>query len=110
VVRTIPAGKRFELELLAAQGTQSSGNTRMYDEVETYGLLTPDYQYIAALEIVMLLRRRLTATTQTLNGQECGGTPVLSCSHAPRFQWRPETGLSLSGSHRDTISSIELLS
>jgi len=37
-------------------GTQSSGRTRKYDAVETYGLLTTDYQRIAADEIVDLLR------------------------------------------------------
>lgn len=37
-------------------GTQSSGEKRKYDEVETYGLLTPDYQRIAAPEIVRLLQ------------------------------------------------------
>jgi len=37
-------------------GTQSSGQGRKYDAVETYGLLTPDYQHIAAPKIVELLR------------------------------------------------------
>lgn len=37
-------------------GTQSSGEGRKYDAVETYGLLTPDYQNIAAPKIVNLLR------------------------------------------------------
>jgi endoglucanase len=37
-------------------GTQSSGVGRKYDTVETYGLLTPDYQHIAAPKIVDLLR------------------------------------------------------
>ncbi len=37
-------------------GTQSSGETRKYDAVETYGLLAPDYQRIAAPEIVRLLQ------------------------------------------------------
>ncbi|MGH9544137.1 MAG: glycoside hydrolase family 5 protein [Terriglobales bacterium] len=37
-------------------GTQSSGEGRKYDAVETYGLLTPDYQHIAAPGIVELLR------------------------------------------------------
>ena len=36
-------------------GTQSSGVTRTYDTVEDYGLLTPDYQHIAAPKIVDLL-------------------------------------------------------
>ena len=37
-------------------GTQSSGQSRKYDAVETYGLLTPDYKHIAAPKIVELLR------------------------------------------------------
>jgi endoglucanase len=37
-------------------GTQSSGRTRKYGEVETYGLLSPDYQHIGAPKIVELLR------------------------------------------------------
>lgn len=37
-------------------GTQSSGVTRTYDTVETYGLLTTDYQHIAAPKVVDLLR------------------------------------------------------
>jgi endoglucanase len=37
-------------------GTQSSGEGRKYDTVETYGLLTPDYQHVGAPKIVELLR------------------------------------------------------
>ena len=37
-------------------GTQSTGVGRKYDTVETYGLLTPDYQHIGAPRIVELLR------------------------------------------------------
>jgi endoglucanase len=37
-------------------GTQSSGQSRKYDAVETYGLLTTDYRHIAAPKIVELLR------------------------------------------------------
>jgi endoglucanase len=37
-------------------GTQSSGRTRKYDAVETYGLLSADYKRIAAPGIVDLLR------------------------------------------------------
>lgn len=37
-------------------GNQSSGASRKYDTVETYGLLSPDYKSIAALKIVQLLR------------------------------------------------------
>jgi endoglucanase len=37
-------------------GTQSSGVTRKYDAVETYGLLSPDYRQVGAPKIVELLR------------------------------------------------------
>jgi endoglucanase len=37
-------------------GTQSSGVTRKYDEVEPFGLLSPDYQHIAAPQVVDMLR------------------------------------------------------
>jgi endoglucanase len=37
-------------------GTQSSGVTRKYGEVETYGLLAPDYRHIGAPKLVELLR------------------------------------------------------
>lgn len=37
-------------------GTQSSGEGRKYDSVETYGLLSPDYQHFAAPKIIDLLR------------------------------------------------------
>ena len=37
-------------------GTQSTGASRKYDTVETYGLLTPDYRHIGAPKIVELLR------------------------------------------------------
>ena len=37
-------------------GTQSSGVSRKYGEVETYGLLSPDYRHIGAPKIVELLK------------------------------------------------------
>ena len=37
-------------------GTQSSGQSRKYDTVEPYGLLSPDYQHFAAPKIINLLR------------------------------------------------------
>ncbi len=37
-------------------GTQSSGESRTYDTVETYGLLSTDYRHIAAPKLVELLR------------------------------------------------------
>jgi hypothetical protein len=40
----------------ALNGAQSSGAGRKYDSIEDYGLLSPDYQYIAAPELVELLR------------------------------------------------------
>ena len=41
---------------LAINGTQSSGAGRKYDAIEGYGLLSPDYQHIAAPKLVELLR------------------------------------------------------
>jgi len=40
----------------ALNGTQSSGQTRKYDAVETYGLLSTDYRHIAAPKIVEMLQ------------------------------------------------------
>jgi endoglucanase len=40
----------------AINGTQSSGNGRKYDAIESYGLLSPDYQQVAAPKLVELLR------------------------------------------------------
>jgi endoglucanase len=40
----------------ALNGTQSSGASRKYDSVESYGLLSTDYQHVAAPKIVELLR------------------------------------------------------
>jgi endoglucanase len=40
----------------ALNGTQSTGAGRTYNTVETYGLLTTDYQHIAAPKIVALLQ------------------------------------------------------
>jgi len=37
-------------------GTQSSGYSRTYDTLETYGLLSADYQHIGAPKVVELLR------------------------------------------------------
>jgi endoglucanase len=37
-------------------GTQSSGYNRVYGSLETYGLLSPDYQHIAAPKILELFR------------------------------------------------------
>lgn len=37
-------------------GTQSSGYSRTYDSLETYGLLTPDYRHIAAPKVLELFR------------------------------------------------------
>ena len=37
-------------------GTQSSGYSRSYDTLETFGLLTPDYQHIASPKMLELLR------------------------------------------------------
>jgi endoglucanase len=40
----------------ALNGTQSSGEGRKYDTVETFGLLSPDYRQVGARKIVALLR------------------------------------------------------
>jgi hypothetical protein len=40
----------------ALNGAQSSGASRKYDASEDYGLLSPDYQHIAAPKLVELLR------------------------------------------------------
>ena len=40
----------------ALNGTQSSGVTRKYDTVETFGLLSPNYSRIEATSLVGLLR------------------------------------------------------
>ena len=40
----------------ALNGTQSTGEGRRYDAIETYGLLSPDYQHFAAPKIIELLR------------------------------------------------------
>jgi endoglucanase len=37
-------------------GTQSSGYSRTYDTLETFGLLTPDYQHLASPKMLALLR------------------------------------------------------
>jgi endoglucanase len=48
--------KDFNWSYWPLNGTQSSGAGRKYDTVETYGLLTTDYQHIAAPKIVELFR------------------------------------------------------
>ena len=40
----------------ALNGTQSNGEGRKYDTVETFGLLSPDYKQVGAPKIVELLR------------------------------------------------------
>ncbi len=40
----------------ALNGTQSTGEGRKYDSIETYGLLSSDYQHFAAPKIIELLR------------------------------------------------------
>jgi len=37
-------------------GTQSTGQSRKYDSVEDYGLLSPDYQHFAAPKIIEMLK------------------------------------------------------
>jgi endoglucanase len=49
-------GKDLSWSYWPLNGTQSSGVSRKYGEVETYGLLAPDYRRIGAPKVVELLR------------------------------------------------------
>jgi endoglucanase len=40
----------------ALNGAQSTGEGRRYDSIETYGLLSPDYQHFGAPKVIELLR------------------------------------------------------
>jgi endoglucanase len=55
-VRLLQENEQLSWSYWPLNGTQSSGRTRKYDKVETYGLLSPDYKRIAAPEIVELLQ------------------------------------------------------
>jgi endoglucanase len=54
-IRLLQQDDRLSWSYWPLNGTQSSGMTRKYDNVETYGLLSPDYKSIAAPQIVELL-------------------------------------------------------
>jgi endoglucanase len=90
----------------ALNGTQSSGIGRKYDEVETFGLLTPNYLHIAAPEMVRLLqtiesppqtiprelwgkwvvRRELPTTTISCRGEKEAKTLIgTEVEYAPGF-------------------------
>ena len=55
-VRLLQENQLLSWSYWPLNGTQSSGVTRKYDAVETYGLLSPDYAHIAAPRILELLR------------------------------------------------------
>ena len=55
-VRLLQENELLSWSYWPLNGTQSSGAGRKYDAVETYGLLSPDYQHIRAPRIVELLR------------------------------------------------------
>ena len=56
VVRLLKEDSRLSWSYWPLNGTQSSGASRRYDAVETYGLLSTDYRHIAAPETVEMLR------------------------------------------------------
>ena len=55
-IRLLQDNQQLSWSYWALNGTQSSGISRKYDSVETYGLLSPDYKSIAAPKIVDLFR------------------------------------------------------
>jgi endoglucanase len=56
-IRLLEENEQLSWSYWPLNGTQSSGRTRKYDAVETYGLLTTDYKKIAGPKVVELLRR-----------------------------------------------------
>src|SRR5271170_7170199 len=50
----------------ALNGTQSTGEGRKYDSIETYGLLSSDYQHFAAPKVIELLRTIEDQPTKSL--------------------------------------------
>ena len=54
-IRLLQQNDQLSWSYWPLNGSQSSGATRKYDAVETYGLLSPDYKTIAAPKIVDLL-------------------------------------------------------
>jgi len=55
-IRLLKENPQLSWSYWPLNGTQSSGAGRKYDAVENYGLLSTDYQHIAAPEVVELLR------------------------------------------------------
>lgn len=55
-LRLLQENEQLSWSYWPLNGTQSSGRTRTYDKVETFGLLSPDYKRTAAPEIVDLLQ------------------------------------------------------
>lgn len=55
-IRLLQENPQISWSYWPLNGTQSSGVGRKYDTVESYGLLSTDYQHIAAPKIVELLR------------------------------------------------------
>ena len=56
LIRLLQENSQLGWSYWALNGTQSSGRSRKYDAVETYGLLSPDYKSIAAPKIIELFR------------------------------------------------------
>jgi len=55
-IRLLKENPQISWSYWPLNGTQSSGASRKFDTVEDYGLLSTDYQHIAAPKIVALLR------------------------------------------------------
>jgi endoglucanase len=55
-IRLLQENPQISWSYWPLNGTQSSGAGRKYDTVESYGLLSTDYQHIAAPKVVELLR------------------------------------------------------
>jgi endoglucanase len=55
-IRLLKENPQISWSYWPLNGTQSTGTGRKYDSVETYGLLSTDYQHIAAPKVVELLR------------------------------------------------------
>jgi endoglucanase len=56
LIRLLQENSQLGWSYWALNGAQSSGRSRKYDAVETYGLLSPDYKSIAAPKIIELFR------------------------------------------------------
>ncbi|HTB97717.1 MAG TPA: cellulase family glycosylhydrolase [Terracidiphilus sp.] len=56
LIQLLQKNQQLSWSYWALNGTQSSGASRKYDTVETFGLLSPDYSRIEATRLVDLLR------------------------------------------------------